>query len=795
MLAALVAAGIGGAPHVGVAAGIDTARSYIVTFDEEGLFHSDVGRQQRKVPASEAAQVSATDAARIDVDAAGSRDYLRQLQMQQATHLAAMRAAIGRGGLKVTHYYAITLSGVSVELTDAEAAIIAGVPGIRAVEPTQYYQHATFRGPAFIGANRIWDGSAVPGGVGNRGAGQVLASIDGGANSTHPSFANDASCGFSAVNPKLRSALDCTSATLPNGSCDGPDPEDASSGHGPHTASTAAGNVVTLALDPTLPVVAPHTQISGVAPCAAVRAYKVCADDGCATNAWLAAINNMIAAGDVTAANFSIGPSTGGTLSTNPWSVGNDKEFLPAVQSGIFVAASAGNTGGAAPTPGSRVAHQGPWMTTVAASTQDEVMAPGITVTGPGTPPANTQGLYMVPGSHTGALAAPIDAPLSTYPHNIEGCTVAVAPNPAIPDSGTPGNGFPDGYFTGKIALVQRGDCNFSVKIDNAIRAGAVGVVIFNNVVNYGTLSIDMSEVTSPNAKAWFIEGPFGRALRDHVANTLPTAVPSRIAPVMFGHRPADVLGTFSLRGPVVGTTEMTKPDIAAPGLETLAALNPRNGQYGLMSGTSMASPHVAGAAMLLKAAHPDWTVAEVKSAMMLTAAAGWREDETTPWTPDDVGSGRVDLNKAARVGFVMDVANYFASNTTRPLAADQRRINLPSLRTTTCSKASGCEWSRTLRNVLTAGTTWTATVTSPSADIPVTVTPATFSFAGDAIFANGFEADVPRAATQTLTIRAQPAAAVPVSASRWWYGAITFTETNGLAPPVTMTLALKVSN
>ena len=183
----------------------------------------------------------------------------------------------------------------------------------------------------------------------------------------------------------------------------------------------------------------------------------------------------------------------------------------------------------------------------------------------------------------------------------------------------------------------------------------------------------------------------------------------------------------------------MTKPDIAAPGLETLAAVNPECGQYGLMSGTSMASPHIAGAAMLLRAAHPDWTPAEVKSAMMLTAVGGFREDATTPWTPDDIGSGRVDLGAAARVGFVMDIANYFPANVSLPSAADQRTINLPSMRTSTCSKANGCTWTRTLRNVLAANTTWNVTVSSPSTDIPLTVTPSTFSFGGgDLVFADG---------------------------------------------------------
>jgi subtilisin family serine protease len=801
MLAAVIGASICGvtiqpamaqSPQSATAA---ATKSYIIEFVEDGLFYSNVGKVQRKVPVGEAVATSATDAGRIDVNAREARDYILQVQQQQQAHLSQIRGAIGRSNLNITHYYNITLSGVSVDLTEAEAEAVARVQGIKTIYETPQLKRDTFRGPAFIGAPSIWNGSAVPGGLGTRGQGQTLASLDGGTNSTHPSFANDASCGFSIANPKLKSKLDCTTASSPTGACNGPNPEDIEDGHGVHTSSTAAGNVVTTTIDPTLPVVAPYNSISGVAPCAAVRAYKMCDSTTCGGNATLAAINNFMAAGDVTAVNYSIGPTAGGTATTNPWSNGSDKEFLAAVQSGVFVAASAGNTSATLTTPGGRVAHQGPWVMTVANSTQDEVMTAGISATGPGTPPANTQGIYLVPGSTTAPLAAQLIGNIATYPANIEGCTDAVAANPAVSDSGTPGGGFPAGTFTGKIALIQRGDCNFSVKIDNAIGAGAIGVVIYNNIINFGTVSMDMTAVTSPNAKAWFIEGPFGLALKNFIASSSPTAVPGRIDPVAYGLRQGDVLAGGSLRGPTAGVTDLTKPDITAPGTDILAAKDPGNNNYGLMSGTSMSSPHIAGVGMLMKAVHPDWTPAEIKSALMMTAVSGFRENGTTPWTPDDVGSGRVDLTKAARAGFVLDVANYFPSNTTRPVVADQRAMNFASMRNTVCSKATGCNWTRIVRGVLPAGS-WTATVTNPSADIALSVVPSTFSLTNDAIFANSFEqVTLPGASTQTLTITAQPGVAAPVSTTTWWFGKVTFTEATNLSPPLTMTVAIKVAN
>ncbi|WP_305119243.1 S8 family serine peptidase [Tahibacter harae] len=803
LLAAVIGASVCGltiqpataqAPQSATAA---ATKSYIIEFDEAGLFYSDVGMRQRKVPLDRAEAASATDAGRIDVNTREARDYILQVQMQQQAHLAQIRSAIGRSNLNVTHYYNITLSGISADLTEAEAEAVAQVAGVKAIYETPQLKRDTFRGPTFIGAPAIWNGSAVPSGLGTRGQGQTLASLDGGTNSTHPSFANDASCGFSIATPKLKSALDCTTASTPTGACNGPNPEDVEGGHGVHTSSTAAGNVVTTTIDPTLPVVAPYNSISGVAPCAAIRAYKMCDDTTCGGNATLAAINNFMAAGDVTAVNYSIGPTAGGTSSTNPWSNGSDKEFLAAVQSGIFVAASAGNTSATLTTPGGRVAHQGPWIMTVANSTQDEVMSAGISATGPGTPPANTQGIYLVPGSTTAPLTAQITGDIAMYLPNIEGCTDAVAPNPAVSDSGTPGGGFPAGTFTGKIALIQRGDCNFSVKIDNAIGAGAIGVVIYNNIVNFGTVSMDMSAVTSANAKAWFIEGPSGLALKNFIASSAPNAVPGKIDPVSYGLRQGDVLNSGSLRGPSAGVTDLTKPDITAPGTDILAAKDPANDNYGLMSGTSMSSPHIAGAGMLMKSLHPSWSPAEIKSAMMLTAVSGFRENGTTPWTPDDVGSGRIDLSKAARAGFVMDVANYFPSNTTRPSVADQRAMNFPSMRNTVCSKATGCNWTRIVRGVLPAGN-WTATVTNPSPDITLSVAPSTFALSNESIFANGFQSSPSTntgASTQSLTITAQPGAGAPVSTTTWWYGKVTFTEANNLSPPLTMTVAIKVAN
>ena len=130
-------------------------------------------------------------------------------------------------------------------------------------------------------------------------------------------------------------------------------------GHGTHTATTAAGNGGVAASI----FGVPRGIVSGIAPRAHVIAYKVCGDLGCFGCDSAAAVQQAIRDG-VNVINFSI---SGGT---NPYSDAVELAFLDAYDAGVFVAASAGNSGPAAETTD----HRGPWVTTVAASTQNRVV-------------------------------------------------------------------------------------------------------------------------------------------------------------------------------------------------------------------------------------------------------------------------------------------------------------------------------------------------------------------------------------------------------------------------------------
>ena len=691
------------------ASAVAQGATYIVTFVEPGLLYNDGsnGRFMATAP-------SKTGSRKLETRSMAALSYRTYLQSLQDEYLADMGRVLARP-LNPSHRYDVTMNGIAVRLTEAEAELVKSISGVKSVEAEEIYQPDTDAGPAFIQAPAIWNGPGTYSGIGTRGEGVVIGVFDTGGNPDHPSFANDASCGFSAGTPKVIATKDCNTVNCATGNGEDvtifvDDVNPGSSGHGVHTASTAAGGAV--AAGTMANAVPARFNITGVAPCARVITYKVCGETvssgaaGCGGAAITAAIQTSIV-DQVDVVNFSI---SGGT---SPWA-DSDRGFLDMVNADILVAASAGNTRTATPNPVGAVNHRGPWVMTVANSTHDRVVTNPVSVAGSlqNVPSQATSGLQF-----TSTVTAQVANAVALG--NEYGCTVS--------------GGFPAGSMTGKIALIQRGPpapataCGFIEKINNATTAGAIGAVIYDRTTG-APLNMDVTTAPGTTIPAVFIRQASGYALRDFLVLN-PTAQMTLVAPAqrVIDASVSDVLNASSLRGPN-NTFDITKPDVTGPGTNIYAASSGNFGEYTFLTGTSMSSPHLAGAAALLRSAQPTWTVQEVKSAIQMTASTvGRKDNELTPWDSDDVGNGRVDLSKAARSGLVMNetFANFVAANPATAGVNAVRQLNLPSLRNTAI--AGSYVFNRTFRNAAGQSATWTADTTGAPVGTTVSVSPASF--------------------------------------------------------------------
>lgn len=657
---------------------------------------------------------------RIQVDAPESRAYLTVLRREQDARLQQISRVVQRS-LQPIFRYDVVLNGFALQLSPAEAARIRSLPGVRAVIPDRLEQPLTDTGPAFIGAPEIWNGN-TPGGVGSAGEGVVVGILDTGINFDHPSFADNADpaytyppttpkgvCAFSgglyenACNNKLIGAYSFTAEAVT--------PED-TNGHGSHTASTVAGNTLTVA---SFNGVA-NVTISGNAPRAQIIAYDVCDEQGCAATASVAAVQQAILDG-VDVINYSI---SGGR---NPYDDPVELAFLEAFDAGIFVAASAGNLHSESSTDG-QVNHVSPWVMTVAASSHNRRFGHLVDVV----EPYNDQllSLFAAPGSGP-KFAGLSSVEIRFDENNAIGCSA-----------------YSSGFFDEAIALIQRGGCTFATKINNAQAAGAVGVLVFNNA-GFAFPMGGLNATTIPSA---MLDQEDGEAVREYILmvrneSSLPVKVDISAFDRLVGDY-GDIKADFSFRGPSANDIEVLKPDITAPGLEILAAVGDGDitpspeAEFDLYQGTSMSSPHVAGAAALLKALHTDWSPAAIKSALMTTAKFEGllKDDRLTPADAFDHGAGRVDLGAAARVGVILDetTANFVAADPAN--GGDPKTLNLPALQNNFC--VASCTWTRTFKNV--SGVSVSMTITLPSW---LAADPSSFTIANGQNQTVSFTADV----------------------------------------------------
>ncbi|MGH2698672.1 MAG: S8 family serine peptidase [Actinomycetota bacterium] len=628
---------------------------------------------------------------KLDVDTPASRAYLRHLDARHRVVEAAAEASLARN-LAVEHDYRYAFNGFAVRLTDAEAATVRNVPGVAAVQRQYRRSIETDAGPQWIGAPGIWSGSAFPGATGTKGEGVVVGVIDTGINHDHPSFADVGGDGYDHENPRgqfyglcepVTGAPFCNDKLIGAWDFTGTTPND-DNGHGSHTASTSVGNSQDAVVNaPTLEL---ERSISGVAPHANLITYKACLAIGSCLSPSLVAAIDQATADEVDVINYSIG---GGP--NDPWIDADAQAFLAARDAGVFVATSAGNSGPGPETVGSPA--DAPWVLGVGASTHDRAFINAVT------------------DMSGGATAAPADITGKSFTSGYGPAPIVYAGDYGDELCGAP---FPPGTFDGEIVICDRGVNPRVEKGRNVELGGAGGMVLANSEAEGESTVADPHELPAVN-----ISFVAGKVLKDWVADG-GEGHSATIAGTTADQRPAngDVMAGFSSRGPNKSVPSVIKPDISAPGVDILAAVHTTNptapAEYGLLSGTSMSSPHMAGSAALVRALRPEWSPAEVQSALMTTAlnTTMRKEDASSPADAFDMGAGRVDLTKAGRAGLVLDESAQDYETANPAAGGDPSRLNLPSLGSNDCTGT--CTWTRTVENSLDRRTRWTASTSAP---------------------------------------------------------------------------------
>jgi subtilisin family serine protease len=479
--------------------------------------------------------------------------------------------------------------------------------------------------------------------------------------------------------------------------------------HGTHTGSTAVGNAnVETFVDGRS-----FGLTSGIAPAAKLSVYKVCWEDtdpntgGCYSSASVAAINQAIYDG-VDVLNYSISGST--TTTTDPVSMA----FLSAASAGIFVAASAGNSGPTAST----VNHGAPWVTTVAASSFSQELQGTVE--------------FSDGSKFRGA---------SIMNREVKGAGVVLAASAAI----TAGNANaalcgPDtldpAKVAGKVVVCDRGVFDRVAKSAEVKRGGGVGMILVNlsnSSLDTDKHSVPTVHVNPPATETIKAKVTANPAITASLVNKDTTGLPLEAQPQIAG---------FSSRGPLLATgSDLLKPDVAAPGVAVLAGVSPigtGGDNFGFMSGTSMAAPHVAGFGALILGKSPKWSPATVKSAMMTTAGDVTNADGSKNTDVLATGAGQVDPARVLDPGLVYDANEDDYLKFIQGTGID---LGMPGLGTTKARDMNVPSYSLgnltgkiEVTRTLTALTPGTYRVKASVPGVKVTVTPSilTFGAAGE---------------------------------------------------------------
>jgi minor extracellular serine protease Vpr len=565
---------------------------------------------------------TASQTQRLNVHSTASQAYVSRLQRAQAAAVAAVRAAIPSA--RVQERYSILLDGFALQLPSRQLPKLLRVKGVTKVYPSLAYFATMDRGPSVIHATDL------EAATGDAGQGVKIAVVDTGVDSSSP-FLKPAGFayppGFPKGDTKLTTPKVIVARVFPGFPRDKNSTKafDATEPHGTHVSGIAAGDAGTNApAGPDHPAVG---GLAGVAPRAWIGNYRVFtvptplgheADTPEIVHAFEAAV-----ADGMNVINFS-----GGGPQTDPVNDAMFETIHNVSLAGVVPVIAAGNDRedfgfGTAGSPG-----VAPDAISVAATSNSHVFAPALSVVGGppslGALPIQGAGGARLPATWSTADQTMVDVTsiIGTDKKPVEAhlCGSANDPNTGV---GT----LPKGSATGKILLVSRGTCTFASKAERARLAGATGIVLVDN--RFGEANAIPIRLPIPAGMIADLDGQHLRAYMAGNGGQARIRVSSGIQEIQTGR--SGVITSFSSAGPT-DFGWFLKPDIAAPGLDVLSSTPPATtgSTFSVFAGTSMATPHVAGAAALLLQRHPGWTAPEVKSALMSTAGAAWQDTART---------------------------------------------------------------------------------------------------------------------------------------------------------------------
>lgn len=564
---------------------------------------------------------------------------------------------------QVTNEFDIALNAVGVTLNGTALETLRSAPMVRGAELQEIYSPTAHDDPdlSLVHANEAW---TQAGGAANAGAGVKVAVIDSGIDVTHPCFSD---AGYPAQtqlgdhsltnNKVIVAKVFNNKATKLGVTAAGVN------AHGTHVAGTVGCNAHTPAVVDGVDI--PYDP-SGVAPRALLGNYNVFPGDvgSARSEDILDALEEAYADGfDV--ANMSLG----GARNDGGGAFLLDNAIDNLDQANMVVAVAAGNEG-----PGYFTVHYpgaAPRALTAGASTVGHGIVNLVRVAGVDYE-AVIGDFAELDSDVTGPLEVVSD-PASGFAH---GLNLACDDSPALPD------------LTGSVALLGRGVCDFTVKMRNAQNAGAIAVIMVDRVEEAPFVMSHNGLEPRPTIPGVMVSLSDGAAIDDHNG-----AAATLVAQGVYTQNPGDtnLMANFSSWGPTHGDL-LIKPDVSAPGADVLSSVPAHECSappcWAFFGGTSMATPHLAGASAVVRGIHPDWSAAEVRSAIVNTAQQGVLRHPLTGAVTNDaliVGAGLLDVFAATGATAALDpVSQSFGSTSSGSGNSRSNSTQITNLSSTT---------------------------------------------------------------------------------------------------------------